>query len=76
MRGYTYHCDTGYRNRSLHEDDTRLHFDVESDLPRFLDSVLQRTDKADFPDESGRGNCGAAYRRCRSNGVFASFTLR
>ena len=27
------------------EDDTRLHFDVESDLPRFLDSVLQRTDQ-------------------------------
>ena len=26
------------------EDDTRLHFDVESDLPRFLDSV-QRTDQ-------------------------------
>ena len=28
-----------------YEDDTRLHFDVESDLPRFLDSVLQRTDQ-------------------------------
>ena len=27
------------------EDDTRLHFDVESDLPRFLDSVLQITDQ-------------------------------
>ena len=27
------------------EDDTRLHFDVESDFPRFLDSVLQRTDQ-------------------------------
>ena len=27
------------------EDDTRFHFDVESDLPRFLDSVLQRTDQ-------------------------------
>ena len=27
------------------EDDTRLHFDVESDHPRFLDSVLQRTDQ-------------------------------
>ena len=26
-------------------DDTRLHFDVESDLPRILDSVLQRTDQ-------------------------------
>ena len=26
-----------------YEDDKRLHFDVESDLPRFLDSVLQRT---------------------------------
>ena len=25
--------------------DTRLHFDVESDFPRFLDSVLQRTDQ-------------------------------
>ena len=23
----------------------RLHLDVESDLPRFLDSVLQRTDE-------------------------------
>ena len=28
-----------------YEDDTRLHFDVESDVPRFLDSVLQRTDQ-------------------------------
>ena len=28
-----------------YEDDTSLHFDVESDLPRFLDSVLQRTDQ-------------------------------
>ena len=27
------------------EDDTRLHFDVESDFPRFLDPVLQRTDQ-------------------------------
>ena len=26
-------------------DDTRLHFDGESDFPRFLDSVLQRTDQ-------------------------------
>ena len=26
-----------------YEDDTRLHFNVESDFPRFLDSVLQRT---------------------------------
>ena len=25
------------------EDDTRLHFDVESDFARFIDSVLQRT---------------------------------
>ena len=28
-----------------YEDDTRLHFDVESDFPRFLDSVLKRTDQ-------------------------------
>ena len=28
-----------------YEHDTRLHFDVESDLPRFLDSVLPRTDQ-------------------------------
>ena len=28
-----------------YEDDTRLHFDVESDFPRFLDSVLRRTDQ-------------------------------
>ena len=28
-----------------YEDDTRLHFDVESDFPRFLDSVFQRTDQ-------------------------------
>ena len=28
-----------------YEDDTRLHFDGESDFPRFLDSVLQRTDQ-------------------------------
>ena len=27
------------------EDDTKLHFDVESDFPRFLDTVLQRTDQ-------------------------------
>ena len=26
-------------------DDTRLEFDVESDLPRFLSSILQRTDQ-------------------------------
>ena len=28
-----------------YEGDTRLHFNVESDFPRFLDSVLQRTDQ-------------------------------
>ena len=28
-----------------YEDDTKLHFDVESDFPRFLDTVLQRTDQ-------------------------------
>ena len=28
-----------------YEDDTGLHFDVESDFPRFLDSVVQRTDQ-------------------------------
>ena len=28
-----------------YEDDTRLHYDVESDFPRFLDSVLRRTDQ-------------------------------
>ena len=28
-----------------YEDDTRLHYDVESDFLRFLDSVLQRTDQ-------------------------------
>ena len=28
-----------------YKDDTRLHFDGESDFPRFLDSVLQRTDQ-------------------------------
>ena len=28
-----------------YEDDARLHFDVESDFPRFLDSVLQRTEQ-------------------------------
>ena len=28
-----------------YEDDTRLHFDGDSDFPRFLDSVLQRTDQ-------------------------------
>ena len=27
------------------EDDTRLHFDAESDFARFLDSVLERTDQ-------------------------------
>ena len=27
------------------DDDTRLDFDVESDLSRFLSSVLQRTDQ-------------------------------
>ena len=28
-----------------YEDDTRLDFDGESDFPRFLDSVLRRTDQ-------------------------------
>ena len=28
----------------------------------------------DFSDESGWGNCGAAYCHCRSNGAFASYT--
>ena len=28
-----------------YEDDTRLHFDVESGFPTFLDSVVQRTDQ-------------------------------
>ena len=28
-----------------YEDATRLHFDGDSDFPRFLDSVLQRTDQ-------------------------------
>ena len=28
-----------------YKDDTTLHFDGESDFPRFLDSVLQRTDQ-------------------------------
>ena len=28
-----------------YDDDTRLHFDVESDFPRFLDSVFQTTDQ-------------------------------
>ena len=27
------------------DDDTRLDFDVESDMPRFLSSILQRTDQ-------------------------------
>ena len=31
--------------REVYEDDTRLHFDVESDFPRFLGSVFQRTDQ-------------------------------
>ena len=55
------------------EDDTRLHFDVESDFPRFLDSVLQRTDQISLT-KVGWGNCGAAYCPCRSNGAFASYT--
>ena len=28
-----------------YEDGTRFHYDVESDFPRFLDSVLQRSDQ-------------------------------
>ena len=28
-----------------YEDDTRLHFDAESDFARFLNSVLERTDQ-------------------------------
>ena len=28
-----------------YEDYTRLHFEVESDFPRFLDPVLRRTDQ-------------------------------
>ena len=31
------------RKIEAYEDDTRLHFDAESDFPRFLDSVLERT---------------------------------
>ena len=33
------------RKLEAYEDDKRLHFDGESDFPRFLDSVLQRTDQ-------------------------------
>jgi len=35
-----------------HEDDTSLHFDVESDLPWFLDTVLQRTDQISLSSDS------------------------
>ena len=35
-----------------HEDDTILHFDVESDLPWFLDPVLQRADQISLSSDS------------------------
>ena len=59
--------------KEAYEDDTRLHFDAESDFPRFLDSVLQRTDQIS-QTKVDEENCGAAYCHCRSNGAFASYT--
>ena len=35
----------GTEMATYEDNDTRLHFDVESDLSRFLSSVLQRTDQ-------------------------------
>ena len=35
----------GTEMTTYEDDDTRLDFDVESDLSRFLSSVLQRTDQ-------------------------------
>ena len=35
----------GTEMATYEDDDTRLDFDVESDLSRFLSSVLQRTDQ-------------------------------
>ena len=58
-----------------YEDDTRLHFDVESDFPRFLDSLLQRTDQiSQTKVDEEIVEQHIAYCRCRSNGAFASYT--
>ena len=57
-----------------YKDDKRLHFDGKSDFPRFLDSVLQRTDQISQIKVDEEIDCGAAYCRCRSNGAFASYT--
>ena len=57
------------------EDDTRVHFDVESDFPRFLDTVLQRTDQiSQTKVDAEIVEQHIAYCRCRSNGAFASYT--
>ena len=57
-----------------YEVDTRLHFDVESDSPSFLDSVLQRTDQISQTKVDEEIVEQPAYCRCRSNGAFASYT--
>ena len=49
-----------------YEDDTRLHFDVESDFPRFLDSVLQRTDQISQTKVDEEIVEQHIVRRCRS----------
>ena len=56
-----------------YEDDTRLHFDGESDFPRFLDSVLQRTDQISQTKVDEEIVEQHIVRRCRSNGAFASY---
>ena len=57
-----------------YEDDTRLHFDVKSDFPRSLDSVLQRTDQISQTKVDEEIVEQHIVRRCRSNGAFASYT--
>ena len=57
-----------------YEDDTRLHFDVESDFLRFLDPVLQRTDQISQTKVDEEIVEQHIVRRCRSNGAFASYT--
>ena len=50
-----------------YEDDTRLHFDVESGPPRFLGSVLQRTEQISqtkVDEEIVEHHMGLSIKRC------------
>ena len=67
----------GTEMATYEDDDTRLDFDVESDLSRFLSSVLQRTDQisqSKVDDKIVKQHI--IYCCCRSNGMFASYAPR